>query len=75
MRLHARDPLQRDKVGLMDKLQKLINVHVLLRHGFLILPFLALMQQEKALRRYRLNKSRYHVKYLMELSVIRFFHH
>ena len=29
MRLHARDPLQRDKVGLMDKLLKLINVHVL----------------------------------------------
>ena len=75
MRLHARDPWQRDKVGLMDKLLKLINVHVLLRHGFLIRPFLALMQQEKALRRYRLNKSRYHVKYLMELSVIRFFHH
>ena len=75
MRLHARDPLQRDKVGLMDKLLKLINVHVLLRPGFLIRPFLALMQQEKALRRYRLNRSRYHVKYLMELSVIRFFHH
>ena len=75
MRLHERDPLQRDKVGLMDKLLKLINVHVLLRHGFLIHPFLALMRQEKALRRYRLNKSRYHVKYLMELSVIQFFHH
>ena len=75
MRLHVRDPLQRDKVGLMDKLLKLINVHVPLRHGFLIRPFLALMQQEKALRRYRLNRSRYHVKYLMELSVIRFFHH
>ena len=75
MRLHARDPLQRDKVGLKGKLLKLINVHVLLRHGFLIRPFLALMRQEKAPRRYRLNRSRYHVKYQMELSVIRFFHH
>ena len=75
MRLHVRDPLQRDKVGLMDKLLKLINVHVLLRHGFLIRRFLALMQQEKAPHRYRLNRSRYLVKYQMELSVIQFFHH